>query len=304
MKIAVIGAGAMGSIYGGRLSLHNEVFLTARRESLVQTIQEDGLKLVEDGEEHTYHPQAVMSADAIGTADLVIVFVKALQTEAALTEWGSIIGPDTYVLTLQNGAGHEAILKKFVRPSRIIIGTTEDNGTVLSPGVIRHGGTGRTNVGIPAGDSEAFLPKLKEAFDSCGFQTIICEKIHQLIWNKLFTNATLSTTTALLQVPMGYVGENPNAWHMVCSLLHEAITVARALGLEGDEKLLQEKIRQTALASPQAITSICADIKAGRKTEVDTISGAVCAAARQLKIPVPCQEFAVQMIHALEAKER
>lgn len=302
MKIAVIGAGAMGSVYGGHLSLHNEVYLIDTNETIVQSITQNGLTLQENGTENLYYPKAVTSSASLEIVDLVVVFVKAMYSEAALKGCKNIIGPDTYVLTLQNGSGHENILEKVVDKSRIIIGTTEDNGAVLAPGHVRHGGVGNTNVGMPAGDAEEFLPKLKEAFESCGFHVRIHDNIQQLIWNKLFTNVSLSTTTALLQVPMGYIAKNEFAWQMVCSLLHEAVTTAHGLGLEADEGKLQEEIRRTSQNSPEGITSICADIRAGRKTEVDTISGSVCMAAKKLGIPVPCQEFAVSMIHALEGR--
>ena len=304
MKIVVIGAGAMGSIYGGHLSLNNDVTLLDTNEQVISVISENGLRLQENGTENLYHPGAVTSSEGMGPVDLVILFVKALYSEAALTANKNLIGPDTYLLTLQNGSGHEDILAKAADPSRIIIGTTEDNGAVLAPGAVRHGGTGKTNVGMPAGDKDGFLPKLKEAFDCCGFNVQIHENIQQLIWNKLFTNVSLSAVTGLLQVPMGYISQNENAWELTCMLLHEAVETAHALGLSADEEQLREAVRRTSEGSPEGITSICADIRAGRRTEVDTISGSVVRAADRLGVDVPCQKFAVKMIHALEGKEK
>ena len=130
MKIAIIGAGAMGSIYGGHLSLHNEVYLVDTNQSVVDQINESGLRLLENGQDVMYHPTAVTSTEGLGEMDLVILFVKALFSKAALSANRGIIGPDTYVLTLQNGSGHEDILSEFVDQEHIIIGTTEDNGDV------------------------------------------------------------------------------------------------------------------------------------------------------------------------------
>lgn len=118
----------MGSIYGGRLSLKNEVYLIATRETLAEEINSRGLKIEELGGENIYHPTAVTDSSELGPMDLVILFVKATASEAALSQNAGLIGPETRLMTLQNGAGHEDILGKFAPPERIIIGTTEDSG--------------------------------------------------------------------------------------------------------------------------------------------------------------------------------
>ena len=304
MKIAVIGAGAMGSIYGGHLSLHNDVTLIDTNPKVIETVQQNGLKIEENGQENIYRPAAAISSEGMEPVDLIILFVKALYSKAALSGNRNLIGPDTYVMTLQNGSGHEDILGEFVPQDHIIIGTTEDNGAVLGFGHIRHGGVGNTNVGMLTEDKENFLNRLKESFDSCGFNVRIHPNIQQLIWDKLFTNVSLSAVTAVLQVNIGYIAANEYAWKMTMALLHEAVETAHALGLEADEEKLAEKIKATSAGSPEGVTSICADIRAGRKTEVDTISGSVVRAAHKAGVPVPVHEFVVNTIHALEGRGR
>ena len=105
MKIAVIGAGAMGSIYGGRLSQKNDVFMIDKIENVVNTINQDGITLVENGEDHVFHPKAGTSSEGLGEMDLIILFVKALWSKAALEENKALIGPNTYVMTLQKRIG-------------------------------------------------------------------------------------------------------------------------------------------------------------------------------------------------------
>ncbi len=302
MRIAVIGAGAMGSIYGGHLSLHNDVYLIDTNQTVVDHINQNGLILQEDGRDVTYHPTAVTSTEGIEPVDLVILFVKSLFSKAALTNNKGIIGPDTYLMTLQNGSGHEDILGEFAPENRIIIGTTEDNGAVLGLGHVRRGGSGKTNIGMLTKDTEAFLPKLKECLDSCGFQGNIHENIRQLIWNKLFTNVSLSAVTGVLQVPMGFIAGNEHAWAITKQLIHEAVAVAHGLGLEADEEDITEKVRQTSLNSPEGITSICADLRDGRKTEVNTISGSVVRASKKCGVPAPTHEMIVELVHAMEER--
>ena len=154
MRIAVIGAGAMGSIYGGHLSMKNEVYLVDTNAAVVEHLQKEGLKLQENGADNLYYPKAVTSTEGIAPVDLVILFVKALFSKAALSGNKGIIGPDTYVMTLQNGSGHEDILGEFVPQDHIIIGTTNDNGAILGMGYIRHGGVGETNIGMLVEDDD------------------------------------------------------------------------------------------------------------------------------------------------------
>ncbi len=101
---------------------------------------------------------------------------------------------------------------------------------------------------------------------------------------------------------MGYIASDEHAFAMAGMLLHEAVETAHALGLEANEKELLEKVKRTSENVPEGITSICADLGKGRKTEVDTISGSVIRAAKKAGVPVPCHEFLVHMVHAMENK--
>lgn len=303
MKIAVIGAGAMGSIYGGHLSKNNEVYLVDTNAALIEKVQKDGLVLQENGQDVVYRPNAVTSTEGIGEVELVILFVKSLYSRAALKGNQGIIGDNTYVLTLQNGSGHEDIIAEVVPEERIIIGTTEDNGAVLDLGYVRHGGAGRTNIGMLKEDKDGFLNKVKESFDCCDFDTLIHSNIQQLIWAKLFTNVSLSAVTGILQVPMGYIAGNEHAWYLTKRLIKEAVAVSHGLGLDFDEEEITAKVKAASERSPEGITSICADLRAGRKTEVDTISGSVVRASKKCGVPAPTHEFVVEMVHAMEERQ-
>ena len=304
MKIAVLGAGAMGSIYGGHLSLYNDVYMIDRKQEIVEKINADGLKLFENDKDVVYRPEAMSDSKNLEEVDLVILFVKSLFSKAALEENRHIIGEHTYLMTLPNGAGHEDILSEFVPKERIIIGTTEDNGAVLDNAYVRRGGKGKTNIGMLVPDKEGMLQKVKESFDLCGFDTHIYDNIQQLIWDKLFTNVSLSALTGVLQVPIGFIASDEYAWNMTVTLIKEALQVAKALGLTFDENEVIEKVRATSINSPDGKTSIYADLKAGRRTEVNTISGAVVRAGEKTGVDVPTHRMIVNMVHAMEDRER
>lgn len=304
MRIAVIGAGAMGSIYGGHLSQHNDVYLVDTNQAIVDHINKNGLIVQENGQDVIYHPTAVTSTEGLEPMDLIILFVKALFSQSALDSNRGIIGPDTCLMTLQNGSGHEDILSQFVPEDRIIIGTTEDNGAVLAPGHVRRGGEGHTNIGMLVADSSNFLPRLADTLNACGFHCHIHDNIQQLIWNKLFTNVSLSAVTGVLQVPMGFIAGNEHAWNITRRLIHEAVEVAHGLGLTADEAEITEKVRLTSENSPEGITSICADLRDGRRTEVNTISGSVVRASKKCGVPAPTHELIVELVHAMEERQR
>ena len=112
MRIAVIGAGAMGSVYGGLLSVHDDVTLIDTNKALVDHINSEGLCIAYKGEDRIYHPRATVSSEGIDPVDLIIVFVKSPYTDAALSAAKGLIGPDTYLMSLQNGGGHERSVRK------------------------------------------------------------------------------------------------------------------------------------------------------------------------------------------------
>ena len=196
MKIAVLGAGAMGSIYGGHLSTNNDVYMIDKKAELVDKINADGLKLFENDTDVIYHPAALLSSEGIGEVDLVIIFVKALYSRAALMENKGIIGDNTYVMTLQNGAGHEDIILEFVPKERIIIGTTEDNGAILGDGYVRRGGKGKTNIGMLVEDSQHMLDKLRSVL------TLV-----DLIHTFMIISSSLYGTSCLLMFHLVFLQE-------------------------------------------------------------------------------------------------
>ncbi len=301
MRIAVLGAGAMGSLYGGYLSRQNEVYLVDRSPEKAALISERGVTIHEKEGKAVYHPGCVTDSSNLGRMDLVILFTKAMFSRDALEKNKGLIGPDTYLLTLQNGAGHEEVLAPYAARDHIAIGTTEHNCSVLSPCEISHGGGGRTNLGLAYGDSQA-LAGVKEAFEACGFATMLHDNIRRLIWDKLFINASSSVVSGVLQVHQGFLLSSAWGWGMVESLVREAVAVACAQGQDFRCEEVLSHVRAVVSSAPAGFTSIYADLKNGRRTEVDTISGAVLRAAEQAGVAVPSHALMVCLVHAMEEK--
>ena len=302
MRIAVLGAGAMGALYGGYLSRRHDVLLVDVNQALVDAVNEKGLAIHEpDGSVTMCRPKAAADTRGMASVDLVVVFVKALFSRAALESNRSLIGPDTCLLTLQNGSGHEETLLDFADREHVIIGTTQHNSAVLGMGEIRHGGSGKTVIGPLCGDTQRLAP-IAEAFASCGLETICDARVQQLIWEKMITNVSASVLTGVLQAPLGFIAEDENAWALCRTLVREAVAVAAGEGIAMDAAEKIEEVRGVCLRSPQGITSICADLRDGRRTEVDTISGSVVRAGRRNGVPAPTHEAMVALVHAMEAR--
>lgn len=303
MKIAILGAGAMGMLFGGYLSQKNEVTLVDIDVDRVAKISSAGVKIREhNGIDHIFRPAAVCDSENLEQMDLVIVFVKSMYTESALQANRRLIGPDTYLMTLQNGAGHESRLIKFTDAEHIIIGSTQHNSSIIGNGYAYHGGCGLTSIGLLRGSNDK-LEEIAKNFSACGFECVISKAIKAQIWNKLFTNTAASSLTAVLQVPLGFIYEDACAKEIMHALCREAVRVANAEGYANfDEQQVIMDVEEVCKNAPDGYTSIYADVKRGACSEVDTISGSVIDAAKEMKIAVPYHEMIVLLIHALEHK--
>ncbi len=302
MRIAVLGSGAMGSLFGGYLAKENDVTLVDLSNTTVDAVNTNGVRIREkDGSITTCRPKAVTDSSALDKQDLVIVFVKSMYTVSALETNRNLIGENTYLMTLQNGAGHESKLLKFVDRRHVIIGSTQHNSSVIEPGFVNHGGSGMTSIGLLDGNSDVLKP-VADTFTVCGLECRTENNVQKQIWKKMFTNTAASSLTALFQVPLGFIHTDKNANWIMRQLCHEAVTVANALGLDFDEEEVVNDVETVLINAPNGYTSIYADIRDGRRTEVDTISGSVVEAAHDLGLAVPYHEMVVRSIHALENK--
>lgn len=305
MNITILGAGAMGALFGGYLSEKNHVWLVDVDAERIACIAQNGVRVREkDGSEQVFYPKAVTDTQGLPQMDLIVVFVKSMFTVAALEKNRALIGPDTYLMTLQNGAGHEGKLLQFADADHVIIGSTQHNSSIIDNGYVNHGGSGASSIGLLGGTSER-VAHIAETFTACGFECTTSNEVKAQIWKKLFTNTAASSLTAVLQVPLGFIYEDENARALMHALCKEAVAVANAQGFTSfNEAEVIADVETVCKNAPNGYTSIYADVKAGARSEVDTISGSVVEAAKELNISVPYHEMVVGLIHALEHRNR
>jgi 2-dehydropantoate 2-reductase len=299
MKIAIIGAGAMGCLYGSLLAAENELTMIDVSVEGIRTINRDGI-CVESRGELTYSPAAgCISGECRQEMDLVIIFVKTIFSVDALTMNRDIIGDHTVLISLQNGAGNDRILKQFVPESQIVIGNSEHNSVLKGPGRISHSGSGVTRIGSPVGNREA-VETVYEAFSKAGIRTSCIDNIQEIIWKKLMVNLAFNPLTAILDIPIGGARGSESCRSLQRMLLEEALTVAEADGTPLDHHKVFTEIERIAETLGSGYTSMHQDLSNGRRTEIDQINGAVVKQAELLGVDAPYNRMITSLIKAKE----
>lgn len=301
MKIAIMGAGAMGSLYGGPLSEKNEVWLVDVWKQHIDTIKKDGLKIRVGGKDNTYHPNATVSADEAGAADLVVIFVKSINTADALRQNQALFGDHTMVLTLQNGYGNDEDILPYIKPENLFVGTTACGATTLGPGHVFQAGKGITRIGVVKSGDISRAGIIADALNSAGFETEVAPDVLNAIWEKLLVNTGLNAPLALLNVRNGFIGECPDALELARHLLAEGVSVARAEGFDMDgDYIVQHYYIEGSKVVGHNRCSMLQDVDNERKTEVEKINGAIVKLGRKYGIPTPFNEAMLLMIGAKE----
>ncbi|KOR25485.1 ketopantoate reductase family protein [Clostridium sp. FAM 1755] len=303
MKIAIIGAGAMGSLYGAYLHKSGEeVYLINKWEEHINAINKDGL-VIEDGNNRSkFHPMAVLDSNEIGIVDLAIVFVKSTKTEEAILENKNMIGKNTYVLTLQNGYGNGEKIEKYINKDRIVVGTTGEGCTTLKAGHIKHAGSGDTYIGMYSGKEDIILKKLENILKYSGFNVHICKDPIELIWNKLIINVGINAITSILKMRNGEILKQNAAKSIMKNAVTEAVMVANAKGFNFDEEEMIKIVEKVALKTAENKSSMLQDVLNNKKTEIEVINGAIVREGIRFNIKTPVNETLTNLIIALENK--
>ena len=276
MKIAIIGAGAMGSLYGGNLSKSgNDVYLVDIWEEHVKKIKNEGLKILENDNEIIVYPKAVTSVENVGAVDLAIIFVKSIHTGNAVKSNRTIFGENTMVLSLQNGYGNIEEIGKYIKLENIIAGTTAHGATLLGPGSIKHAGMGITHIGLLSGETNSKIEEILDILNKAGFDSVISDNVNKLIWEKLFINVGINALSAILKVKNGQLLEYEESMSIMKYAVTEAVNVAEASGMEFDIEKIIANVINVAKNTAENKSSMLQDVLNKRKTEIDTINGAV-----------------------------
>lgn len=303
MKICFVGAGALGSTIGGTLAKGgHEVWLIDRYQAHVDAINAAGLRMLEGEAETVARPQARTRADGIGPADLVVVLVKSYHTRPAIEGARSLVGPETVVMSIQNGMGHESILSEVVGRERVLAGKTYVGGVLLGPGHVRAGVAGKeTVIGELDGRVTDRVRRVAEAFNGAGLATEVSGDIVGTIWDKLFINVATGAVSGITRLPYGALYAVPEIEQTAIAAVQEAMDVARAAGVAvsfHDARAAWLKAAEGL--PPEFKTSMLQSLEAGSPTEIDFINGAVVRRGEEVGVPTPVNRTLVALVKGIE----
>ncbi len=250
------------------------------------TIKKNGLK-VSGKSCLTVHPNVLLDEGDVEEVDLLLLTVKAYDTENILHELKPYIG-DAVLLTLQNGIGNLEAIRSVLPETKIFLGITTHGVTFVAPGHVHHAGIGTTKIGDPSAPPGPFINQIAENFTSCGIETAVAKDILREVWLKAVINASINPLTALLGVKNGELLE-PQLLEVCRRVCKEAAEVSKHYGFEYEEpfRAVLEVIRHTA----ENKSSMLQDVEKGRKTEAEAILGSLVRAGAQKGISTPLLSF-------------
>ena len=304
MKIAVVGAGAMGAIFGARFAqAGHDTHLVDIAVPLVDKINSDGITVVRGDDETVTQVPATTDPTNVGAVDLVVFCVKCYHTPSAAEAARPLVDSSTVVASLQNGWGNGDVLAGVFPPEQIVVGVTYNSGTVLDVGRVAHPGVGPTTVGSFTDGGRGGPERLAEALSDGGLEATVASPIRPEIWKKLILNAATLPTAALIGMNAGALTAHPEMKELVSETAREAVAVARALGYDIDEQERIDAIHGLLERAGPARGSMLQDFEAGRRTEIDVINGAVVRAAGDNDVPVPINRAFVALVKGWEAQQ-
>lgn len=304
MKICMLGAGALGSAIGGTLAAGgSDVTLVDVHQAHVNAVNAQGLRMRAGDSEKLVPVKAATDCLGLGPMDLVIVLVKSFHTRAAIDAAARhIVGPDTVVMSLQNGMGHEEILADAVGRRRVMAGKTYVGGVFLEPGRIIAGTKDKeTLIGELDGTVSARAKAIAAEFERAGLRTMVSDNIVGAIWDKLFVNVATGALAGITRLTYGDLYRVPEIEACAIAAVAEAMAVARANGVTVATREPREAWLKASEGLPAEFkTSMLQSLEKGSVTEIDFINGAVVRAGAAAGIPTPVNTTLVACIKGIE----
>jgi 2-dehydropantoate 2-reductase len=305
--VVIVGGGAMGSLFGGLLTEGGlDVTLIDIWKEHVDAINRAGLKIVGHGGERAVRIAAVTDPRSVSAADVILFQCKAFANEAAAQSVRHLVKGPTAVISFQNGLGNEETLGRILGEEQVLGGLTAQGAVVVAPGVIRNFGDLPSYVGELGGGLSERSVAIAEAFTKHRLPTLASANIKKEKWQKLLGNAALGAASAATDMTSAEMVSVPELRKVILRALEETAAVARACGVDladSDKRAIFDKLTSVSAGGTGASkSSMAADIALKRRTEIDTIHGAVSRLGREKGVPTPTIDAMIGIVKALEAK--
>lgn len=301
MKIAVIGCGAMGSIYAARLATAgNDVLAIDRHQPSIERISRDGLRVTGPGYDRVVPLRASTTAPD-EPMDLIVLAVKAADVTVGARQALPMLGPATPVLTIQNGLGSAETVAGIVGAERVAVGIASGFGASrVAPGHVHHNAMRAMRFGAHSSLPHATVETFARAWTDAGFDAAAVTDIAAMQWEKLICNAAYSAPCALTGMTVGQVMDDPEMAPVSRAAATEAWTVARASGIAVAVTDPVAHARAFGAQMPDAKPSALLDHEARRVSEIDVINGAVPRQGARVGVAAPVNATLTALIKAIE----
>jgi len=292
MKIAVVGSGAIGGYFGGRLAAAGyEVTFVARGRHL-DALRRDGLTIVSPkGDLRLGSVKASDRPAEIGPVDIVLFAVKLYDAERAAAELLPLIGRETAVITVQNGVEVVDMVSRHVGREHVVGGTAYIVAAVEAPGRIRHTTKDALSFGESDGSRSPRLAAFEAAARHAGVDATLSTSIERDLWTKFVRLAAWSGMTTVARSPIGVIRDDPALMAMMSEALDEAIAVGRARGVPLPASLPEQTLTFVSGFPHDAKSSMLEDLEHGRRLELPWLSGAVTRMGQEAGVPTPIHRF-------------
>jgi 2-dehydropantoate 2-reductase len=304
MKIVIMGAGAIGSLYGGLLSLKggHEVILVGRQHH-VTAIKSHGLRIKGVLGDHTIYLDATTEPCDIQDVDYIFLTTKTYDTANAAECIHPLVENGAYVILLQNGIGTEQIAADVLGSRRILRATTCMGSIITGDGEVTCTGEGITEIGSHFPENKDIVEAVAAMLEGVGLETHACNNIESVVWTKAIVNCGINPIAALTGLTNGEVYADMHLRKLIVNLVTETSQVAHALGINLTTDNPIRYVLGTAKATGANINSMLQDIKSHKRTEIESITGYVVKCARELGIKTPFSDAIYGLIKALESRQ-
>jgi 2-dehydropantoate 2-reductase len=298
MRITIMGSGGVGGYFGARLAQAGcDVTFVARGAHLA-ALQADGLRVHSPlGDIHIARPQVTDEPADAGSADLVLFGVKLWDTETAAARIRPLIGPQTAVISFQNGVVKDDLLRATLGDAAVAGGVCYIAATIAAPGVIRHTGTMQKLVfGEFDGLRSARLQAFAQACEAAGIGHELTDAIRRAQWEKFVFLVGLSATTTAARVPIGVIRSHPRSRALLHDLMDEVVQVARAEGVDLPADYAAQRLAFADGLPATMSASMHHDLQRGARLELPWLSGDVVARGLRLGVATPCNRAIVDLL--------
>ncbi|MDD5225410.1 MAG: 2-dehydropantoate 2-reductase [bacterium] len=301
MKIAVIGAGATGSLFAWFFHrAGEEVWLLDIHPDRAEIIRRQGISLEGISGEQRFSPRVALDPREIGPVDLVLIAVKSYHTESAVESAARLLSREAFVLTLQNGIGNLEKIAAAVGKNRTLGGSTAQGSTLLGPGRIRHAGKGDTIIGEISGPPTERVEKIVAALRQGGAEAKSTANLAGVIWGKLLINAGINPLTALTRLKNGELLNYPGTRAVMQAAVQEGEKIARVKNIQLPYEDAVTRTEAVCRATAGNISSMLQDVLKKKRTEVANINGALVREGEALGIPAPVNQTLNGLVQTLE----